>query len=150
DHVFDALREIERLGLPYTILFLEASDDVLVRRFKETRRRHPLMPAGSILDAIAAERARLQELRSNAHRVLDTGGMTPRQLREASSRWFAEDGAAGMSVTVMSFGFKLVVRIDADLVLAVGFLPNPYWVGSLASVTGNDPAVEEYVLKWPA
>lgn len=150
DHVFDALREIERLGLPYTILFLEASDDVLVRRFKETRRRHPLMPEGSILDAIAAERARLQELRSKAHRVLDTSGMTPHQLRETISRLFAEDGTAGMAVTVMSFGFKHGVPIDADLVLDVRFLPNPYWVESLAELTGNDPAVEEYVLKWPA
>lgn len=149
DRLFDALSELEQLGLEYTILFLEAADDVLVRRFKETRRRHPLMPKGSILDAIAAERERLQELRARAHYVLDTSDMTPRELREAISRLFAEDGRPTMAVTVMSFGFKHGVPIDADLVLDVRFLPNPYWVDELAELTGNDPAVEEYVLKWP-
>lgn len=150
DHLFDALNDLERLSLRYTILFLEASDEVLVRRFKETRRRHPLMPEGSILDAIAAERARLQELRGRAHRILDTSNMTPHALREAISRMFAENAQAGMAVTVMSFGFKHGVPIDADLVLDVRFLPNPYWVDTLAERSGNDPAVEEYVLKWPA
>lgn len=149
DSLFDALSELEQLGLQYTILFLEASDEVLVRRFKETRRRHPLMPEGSILDAIAAERERLQELRGRAHRLLDTSDMTPHELRETLGRLFAENGQTGMTVTVMSFGFKHGVPIDADLVLDVRFLPNPYWVDNLAPLTGKDAAVEEYVLKWP-
>lgn len=149
DHLFDALGELEKVGFQYTILFLEASDDVLVRRFKETRRRHPLMPEGGILEGIAAERRRLQELRGRAHRVLDTSDMTPRALKETISRWFTGNGAEGMAVTVLSFGFKHGVPIDADLVLDVRFLPNPYWVEDLAPQTGNDPAVEEYVFKWP-
>lgn len=151
DHLFDALGELEQVGFQYTILFLEASDEVLVRRFKETRRRHPLMPEGGILEAIAAERRRLQELRGRAHRVLDTTDMTPRALKATIRRWFADadNGPAGMAVTVMSFGFKHGVPIDADLVLDVRFLPNPFWVDDLAQQTGNDPAVEEYVFKWP-
>lgn len=149
DHLFDALGELEQVGLQYTILFLEASDEVLVKRFKETRRRHPLMPEGSILEAITAERQKLQELRGRAHRVLDTSDMTPRRLKETISRLFTDNGLHGMAVTVMSFGFKHGVPIDADLVIDVRFLPNPFWVENLAPLTGNDPAVEEYVLKWP-
>lgn len=149
DHLFDALSQLEQVGLKYTILFLEASDEVLVKRFKETRRRHPLMPEGTILEAISAERRKLQELRGRAHRVLDTSDMTPHELKATISRLFTENGSYGMNVTVMSFGFKHGVPIDADLVIDVRFLPNPFWVEDLAPLTGNDPAVDEYVLKWP-
>lgn len=149
DHLFDALGELERVGFQYTILFLEASDEVLVRRFKETRRRHPLMPEAGVLEAIREERRRLQELRGRAHRVLDTSDMTPHELRDTIGRWFADDATAGTTVTVMSFGFKHGMPIDADLVLDVRFLPNPYWVEDLAPLTGKDSDVEEYVFKWP-
>jgi len=149
DHLFDALGELERVGFQYTILFLEASDEVLVKRFHETRRRHPLLPEAGVLEAIREERRRLQELRGRAHRVLDTSDMTPHELKEAIGRLFAANAVEGMTVTVMSFGFKHGVPIDADLVLDVRFLPNPFWVEDLAPLTGNDPDVEEYVFKWP-
>ncbi|HEY8417339.1 MAG TPA: RNase adapter RapZ [Limnochordales bacterium] len=148
-HLFDALAELEAVGFQYTIVFLEASDEVLVRRFKATRRRHPLVPDGRVLDGIREERRRLQELRGRAHHILDTSHMTPRELKERIAYLFTPGQAEGLAVTVMSFGFKNGVPIDADLVFDVRFLPNPHWVEDLAEMTGNDPAVEEYVFKWP-
>jgi len=149
EHLFDALAELEAVGFQYTIVFLEASDEVLVRRFKTTRRRHPLVPDGSVLDGIREERRRLQELRGRAHHILDTTHMTPRELKERIAYLFTPGQTEGVAVTVMSFGFKNGVPIDADLVFDVRFLPNPHWVEDLAGLTGNDPAVEEYVFKWP-
>lgn len=149
EHLFDALAELEAVGFKYTIVFLEASDEALVRRFKATRRRHPLVPDGSVLEGIREERRRLQELRGRAHHVLDTTQMTPRELKEKIAHLFTPGQGEGVAVTVMSFGFKNGVPLDADLVFDVRFLPNPYWVEDLAPATGEDPAVEEYVFKWP-
>ncbi|MBO8141760.1 MAG: RNase adapter RapZ [Firmicutes bacterium] len=149
DRLFDALADLEQFGFEYTILFLEAADEALIRRFKATRRRHPLDPEGNILDAIAEERRRLQELRGRAHRILDTTAMTPRELKETIVRLYSRDEGEGLSVTVISFGFKHGVPVDSDLVFDVRFLPNPHWVEDLACQTGKDPAVEEYVFKWP-
>ncbi|HEY8497004.1 MAG TPA: RNase adapter RapZ [Limnochordales bacterium] len=149
EHLFDALAELEEVGFKYTILFLEASDEALVRRFKATRRRHPLVPDGSILDGIREERRRLQQLRGRAHHIIDTSHMTPRDLKEKIAHLFGQGQDERVAVTVMSFGFKNGVPIDADLVFDVRFLPNPYWVEDLAPADGTDPAVEEYVFKWP-
>lgn len=149
DHLFDALTELEQVGFGYTILFLEAADEVLVRRFKETRRRHPLMGEGTIVDGIDAERERLKELRQRAQLRLDTSAMTPRDLKEAITLRFEDNGVRRPVVTIMSFGFKHGVPIDADLVFDVRFLPNPHWVDELRPQTGNDAAVDEYVFQRP-
>jgi UPF0042 nucleotide-binding protein len=149
DHLIEVLEDLEDSGFSYEILFLEASDETLVRRFKESRRRHPLLPDGSVLDGIRQERHRLEELRGRAHRVIDTSFITPRELRQELSRWFGEAAShRAMTVSVISFGFKHGLPLDADLAIDVRFLPNPHYVESLAPFTGNDAAVRDYVLKW--
>ncbi len=149
DHLIEVLEDLEESGFSYEILFLEASDEALVRRFKESRRRHPLLPEGSVLDAIRQERHKLEELRGRAHRVIDTSSITPRELRQELSRWYGESGnQKPMTVSVISFGYKHGLPLDADLAVDVRFLPNPHYVESLAHFTGNDPPVRDYVLKW--
>lgn len=150
DALEDALAELERMNLRYEILFLEASDAALVRRYKETRRRHPLAPEGAIIDAIGEERRKLEDLRGRAHRIVDTSAMAPRQLQRQIEETFGDwsDGKR-MAVTVVSFGFKHGLPLDADMVFDVRFLPNPHYVEALRPYTGTHPAVAEYVFKWP-
>jgi UPF0042 nucleotide-binding protein len=144
----DALHHLEALGLRYRILFLDASDEVLVRRFKQTRRKHPLAAEGSVLDGIREERRRLEPLRERAHRILDTSDMSPAQLRSELRAAFGGPGG-GLSVTVVSFGYKHGLPMDADLVLDTRFLPNPHYVDSLRDRSGLDPQVRSYVLDSP-
>ncbi len=132
------LSELEQVGLQYTILFLEASDEVLVRRFKETRRRHPLMPEGSILEAIARGASPTAgTARTGSPGAGHERDDAARAARDASAGCSPTTAVTGMAVTVMSFGFKHGVPIDADLVLDVRFLPNPFWVEDLAPQTGK-------------
>lgn len=150
DSTFEALESLERVGFAYQILFLEASDEALVRRFKETRRRHPLAPQGRILEGIQEERRRLEELRGKAHIIIDTSNFTPQQLREQIKAIFAADQELPpFVVSVVSFGFKFGLPRDADLVFDVRFLPNPHYVESLRTLNGNHYTVKEYVMKWP-
>lgn len=144
-----ALEELDRMGVPYRILFLEADDDTLVRRFKETRRRHPLARDVRVVDAIAAERRLLEGLRGRAHAVIDTSGLNPHELRRAIFRRFADDqGGPSLTVNIVTFGFKHGLPADADLVFDVRFLPNPHYVPSLRDASGSDPRVRDYVLQW--
>jgi len=149
DSLADALSELESIGFTYQILYLEASDDVLVRRFKETRRRHPLTPGGGILAALKQERRRLECIRGRAHRIINTSNLTPRQLQAEITREFGSQESDRLIVNVISFGFKHGLPLDADMVLDVRFLPNPHYVASLRDLTGNDPGVAEYVFRWP-
>lgn len=152
---FNALTEIldalEANGTPHHVLFLEASDEVLVRRFKETRRRHPLCTeSGSIAEGIAAEREQLAEVRARADGVVDTSELKPSGLRAViKQRYFSESLAPSLIVTVMSFGFKYGLPIDADLVMDVRFLPNPYYIPELRDHSGLDASVRDYVLDRP-
>jgi len=147
--LFDSLEHLEETGFVYQILFLEAADETLVRRFKETRRRHPLAPHGRLLDGITAERKQLEELRGRAHRIIDTSELTPNQLRDEIMSFFAEDAEIDrLGITFVSFGFKYGLPLDADLVFDVRFLPNPHYVESLRPLPGTDAAVKEYVTKW--
>jgi UPF0042 nucleotide-binding protein len=149
DHLIEVLEALEATGFSYEILFLEASDETLVRRFKESRRRHPILPEGSVLDGIQQERQRLQELRGRAHRIIDTSSLTARELRQEVGILFADTKThKSMAVSVISFGYKHGIPLDADLAIDVRFLPNPHYVESLAPLTGNDEPVQEYVLKW--
>lgn len=148
--LFEALEHLEETGFVYRILFLEAADETLVRRFKETRRRHPLAPHGRLLEGIKAERKQLEELRGRAHRIIDTSELTPNQLRDEIMSLFAEDAEIDrLGITLVSFGFKYGLPLDADLVFDVRFLPNPHYVESLRPLPGTEAAVKEYVTKWP-
>lgn len=150
DSLLDSLGELERSGFEYQILFLEASDEALVRRFKETRRRHPLAnDGGAIVDAIAEERRRLDEIRGRAHRIVDTSEMSPRQLHQVLEAAFHGNGESRLLVSVVSFGFKHGLPLDADMVFDVRFLPNPHYVEALKPLSGRDRSVVEYVFKWP-
>ncbi|MDK2784306.1 MAG: RNase adapter protein RapZ [Bacillota bacterium] len=149
DHVFDSLKALEQMGLRYRILFLEASDAALIRRFKETRRRHPLAPEGRVVDGIAAERARMEDLKSRATYIIDTSNMTPAQLKEELRTIFAEgEDLERLLITLVTFGFKQGLPLDADMVFDVRFLPNPYYVEELRPHTGQEEPVRRYVLKW--
>lgn len=128
-----------------TVLFLEASDEVLVRRFESARRPHPLQAEGRILDGIKSEREVLAGLRSEADLVVDTSALTIHQLGHRVRAAFADD-AEPIRVIVMSFGFKYGLPVDADLVADLRFLPNPFWVPELRPRTGQDEVVRDYVL----
>lgn len=141
----DSLRAAIRLR----VLFLEATDAVLVRRFEQVRRPHPLQGDGTTLDGIAAERERMAEVRSNSDLVLDTSDLNIHQLATRISELFSEEDAAALRVTVESFGYKYGLPADADMVADCRFLPNPFWVSELKSLTGLDGAVREYVLGLP-
>ncbi len=140
-----ALEPLRALTITLRVLFLEASDEVLVRRFEQTRRRHPV--AGErVVEAIALERELLRDLRASADLVIDTSDLNVHELRTRILAAFTDE-AAGLLVTVASFGFKYGLPLDADMVLDVRFLPNPHWVPALRPKTGQDTAVREYVLQ---
>jgi UPF0042 nucleotide-binding protein len=141
--VFAALKESPHLEV--SLYFLEASDDVLIRRFSETRRPHPLDPALPIREAILLERERLAPVRAIADYVVDTSGFSIHQLRSHASRLFAEHEAAPLLVTIESFGYKHGVPVDADMLFDVRFLPNPFFVPELKPLSGLDPEVVDYM-----
>jgi len=129
------------------VLFLEASDEALVRRFEAVRRPHPMQEDGRLVDGIERERALLGELREHADQVLDTSVLNVHELRTRVASAFAEEGGdTVLHVTVMSFGYKYGLPVDADLVVDCRFLPNPHWVPELRPKTGQDPDVRDYVL----
>ncbi|WP_182360329.1 RNase adapter RapZ [Tomitella gaofuii] len=138
--------EVVRRGGAPRILFLDASDHVLVRRFEQVRRGHPLQRSGTLAEAIAAERAMLATLRMSADVVIDTSSSSVQRFREKMETLFGGSEPRTVRVTVQSFGFKYGLPTDADMVADVRFLSNPYWVDELRGLTGRDPAVSEYVL----
>ena len=131
------------------VLFMEASDDILVRRYENNRRSHPLQGNQTLAEGIAAERAMLAPVRASADLVIDTSTLSVRALRESIERAFGGEAVAQTSVTVESFGFKYGLPMDADMVMDVRFLPNPHWVDELRPHTGQHPAVRDYVLSQP-
>jgi len=128
------------------VLFMEASDDILVRRYENNRRSHPLQGNQTLAEGIAAERTMLAPVRASADLVIDTSTLSVRALRESIERAFGGETVAQTSVTVESFGFKYGLPMDADMVMDVRFLPNPHWVDELRPQTGQHPAVRDYVL----
>src|ERR671936_2327044 len=140
------LEELKGLQVPYRILFLEASDGDLVNRFEATRRRHPLAAADRVVEGIRKERLMMESLRGDADLIIDTSGLLPQELRERVRDAFAKaPPEAGLQVSIISFGYKYGIPRDADLVLDVRFLPNPYWVPKLRHLPGNDPKIRKYV-----
>jgi UPF0042 nucleotide-binding protein len=143
------IRELGARGLRPRVVFLEASDEALVRRFDSVRRPHPLQEDGRVVDGIAAERHRLQGVRGAADLVLDTSALNVHELRARMRDYFGTRGAATARLNVVSFGYKYGVPVDADLVADCRFLPNPRWVDALAPLTGQDERVRDYVLSAP-
>jgi UPF0042 nucleotide-binding protein len=142
-------QDLQREGYSIEILFLESSDPVLMRRFSETRRQHPLAVGGSIREGIRLERERLQGIRDMANLVIDTSQFNVHQLKEKIQQYAHEGLKSGqMTVTLLSFGYSFGVPYEADLLMDVRFLPNPYFVDELKRSKGDDPKVIDYVLQW--
>ena len=142
----DGLRTIREDGWRPQLMFLDATDEALVRRFESVRRPHPLQGDGRLLDGIQAERAMLGDLRAEAHVVIDTSGLNVHQLGRKLTPIVGVAGGPSLRLAVMSFGFKYGVPLDADFVFDMRFLPNPFWVPELRPLTGVDAPVAEYVL----
>lgn len=138
-----------RDGRHLRVLFLDASDDVLVRRFESVRRPHPLQGEGTILDGIRIERERVSAIRASADVIIDTSDLNIHQLATRVVDLFSEEGEARHTVTVMSFGFKYGLPTDVDLVADMRFLPNPFWIPELKGHTGEEETVREFVLSQP-
>lgn len=145
----EVLASMRSAGISYRMLFLDASDEVLVRRYEQVRRPHPLQADGRILDGITAERALLLDLRERADLVVDTSNLNVHELAREVTRLLATGGAEELRVTVVSFGFKYGLPLDADHVVDVRFLSNPYWITELRHLTGLDTPVRDYVLDLP-
>ena len=144
-----ALEEIRLTGLEYEILFLDAEDEVLVKRYKETRRTHPLAGSGRVENGIREERRRLKYLKEHADYILDSSQLLTRELKEELDRIFVRNETYNsLMITIMSFGFKNGIPLDADLVFDVRFLPNPFYIDELKKKTGNDKEVYDYVMSF--
>lgn len=146
---YDVLQDLKNKGTAFEIIFLEASDEVLVRRFKETRRRHPMAKNGSVLDGIREERRRLQRLRGMADIVIDTSNLKVQDFKAQAGALLAGGEADRMLFSITSFGYKYGLPIDVDLVLDARFLPNPYYVADLKPLSGLDEPIKEFVLNRP-
>ena len=147
DEMSSVLEHLKASGVAYQILYLEASDEVLVKRYKETRRTHPLAKQGRVEDGIRQEREKLLYLKENATYILDTSQLLTRELKKALEQILAgEKNFKNLMITVLSFGFKYGIPSDCDLVFDVRFLPNPYYVEGLKYKTGNDKEVQDFVM----
>lgn len=144
-----ALAELRESGARTRVLFLDASDEVLVRRFDATRRRHPVTESHRVTDSITRERELLEQIKEQADVVLDTSELNVHELRDRLRELFGEpaDAPSGLQVSVVSFGYKHGLPLDVDLVFDCRFLPNPHWVDSLRPLPGTDPKVRRYVMK---
>jgi UPF0042 nucleotide-binding protein len=150
DALVDALAELREMGASTRVLFLDAADDVLVRRYEESRRKHPLDAGERVSDGIASERALLEDLKGRADIVVDTTDLNVHELRDRLSELFDDDRRAGeLQTSIVSFGYKHGLPIDVDLVFDCRFLPNPHWVEELRPLTGADARVRDYVLEQP-
>jgi len=141
--------DLDTRGTRPFVVFLEASDETLVRRFESVRRPHPLQEGGRVVDGIAAERELLQGVRGEADLVFDTSQLNVHELRARMRAAFGGDADTALRLNIVSFGFKYGLPVDADMVADCRFLPNPHWVPALAPLTGEDPEVKDYVLGQP-
>lgn len=144
--IYKALYDLKDYGIGYEVLFLDATDETLVKRYKETRRAHPLAELGNLSDAIASEREQLYRLRENANFIVDTSQLLPKQLRERLTDLFTDGAAAGFHITFVTFGYKRGIPAESDIVFDVRFIPNPFYVDRLRDKTGRDDEVKEFVM----
>ncbi|MFL0249053.1 RNase adapter RapZ [Clostridium neuense] len=151
DNIFEALDYLKNNGYNYEILFLDASDEVLIKRYKESRRKHPLAPEGRIINGIELERKKLEEIRNMANNIIDTSKLATRELKEKITLIYQKEGQieTKLIVTVVSFGFKYGIPVDSDLVFDVRFLPNPFYIPDLKHYSGNEEPVSKYVMSFP-
>lgn len=148
--LFNSLDDLTEKGIGYKILFLDAADNVLIKRYKELRRPHPLNPEGSILDGIDQERQMLKELKDRAFYIIDTSKLTIGMLKEEIYKIFLEGGESRkLTISITSFGFKNGMLMDGDLIFDVRFLPNPYYIPELREKSGFNDDVKDYVFKKP-
>ena len=147
--LFEVLSDLQSKGYEYEILFLDASDEVLIKRYKETRRSHPLSRNGSIQEGILKEREILRNVKTKATYIIDTSQALTRQLKEQINGIFVENKKhENLVITIQSFGFKYGIPTDSDLVFDVRFLPNPFYISELKELTGNDDPVSSYVMQF--
>lgn len=151
DNIFEGLDYLKNNGHEYEILFLDASDEVLIKRYKESRRKHPLAPEGRIINGIKLERKKLEEIRNMASNIIDTSKLATRELKEKITGIYQKEGQieTKLIITVLSFGFKYGIPVDSDLVFDVRFLPNPFYIPDLKQYSGNETPVSEYVMSFP-
>ena len=143
------LEEIYECGLECEILFLESADSTLIKRYKETRRKHPLVPEGRIEQGVNQERELLKSIKEKANWIIDTSNLLPRELKIELNKIFLEGKKYNnLIITILSFGFKNGIPSDSDLVFDVRFIPNPYYIPELKPKNGNDKEIQEYVMKW--
>ena len=147
DDLISSLESLKKSEMPYRLLFLDATDTALVQRFESTRRPHPLQGKDRIVDGISRERAKLEEIRSSAHVVIDTSNLNVHQLEKRTSEIFAAGMLSTLRVNVLSFGYKYGIPVDADLLLDCRFIPNPHWIPELRPLTGLEPQVSQQVLQ---
>ncbi|MDY0236090.1 MAG: RNase adapter RapZ [Gudongella sp.] len=148
--LFLGLKQLVDMGISYKILFLDSSDDTLIRRYKELRRPHPLNPEGNLMDGINEERILLSLVKSRSDYIIDTSKFNLGMLREEMTKIFVEKEERGkLSISVTSFGFKYGILLDGDLIFDVRFLPNPYYIPELKEHSGLQKEVKDYVFKWP-
>ena len=149
DDLFESLAYLKDQNFKYEILFLDSSDEVLVKRFKETRRSHPLSPDGRVINGIRDERNRLREVKDRADIIIDTSKYAIKHLREELAKAYGDiaEPEKNLKVTILSFGFKYGIPVDSDLVFDVRFIPNPFYIPELKQFSGNDEPVAAYVLK---
>ncbi|MBE5882030.1 MAG: RNase adapter RapZ [Lachnospiraceae bacterium] len=147
--IMKALGQLEEMSVSYEILFMDASDNVLLKRYKESRRMHPIDGHGPIEESIRKERELLKEIHEKADYIFDTSSLLTRELKEELDRIFVRNEAYNsLMITIMSFGFKNGIPLDADLVFDVRFLPNPFYIDELKTKTGNDKEVYDYVMSF--
>ncbi len=150
EEVHRILGNLKKVGYKYEILFMDASEQVLLKRYKESRRLHPLALEGRVEDGIRREREILKSMKESSDYVIDTSNLLTRELKEEIDRIFVmNEEYNSLMVTILSFGFKNGIPADSDLVFDVRFLPNPYYIDELKPQTGNDKAVQEYVMSFP-
>ena len=150
DDLFESLNYIQSQNYGYEILYLEASDEVLIKRYKESRRKHPLAPEGRVLDGILLERTKLKAVRDISNNIIDTTNLSARELREDIEKIYVEEGQleSRLSISILSFGFKYGIPVDSDLVMDVRFLPNPFYIKELKPNSGKDKDVRDYVFSF--
>lgn len=150
DDLFESLNYIKSQNYGYEILYLEASDEVLIKRYKESRRKHPLSPEGRVLDGILLEKTKLKAVRDISNNIIDTTNLSARELREDIEKIYVEEGQleSRLSISILSFGFKYGIPVDSDLVMDVRFLPNPFYIKELKPKSGKDKDVRDYVFSF--
>lgn len=150
DDIFDAIKCLKEMNdIELSILYLDASEEALVKRFKETRRRHPLSEDGKVITGITLERGKLRSIKDLANNTIDTSTYSVKKLGEVMDKLFSDPGAGGILITVTTFGYKKGIPIDADMVFDMRFLPNPFYIEELREHTGKEDVVRDYVLSFP-